>query len=357
MSERMVAVVLTLATLMASGCARDATTGGGAGAPSALEPKVKVAGWLPTWTGSKGRALVTRESGQALDECNAFWYGLKTDGTLKVSSSARNETFIEAIQAAGGEFIPTIHDVADRDATAAVLASSSLRTRFVAEVVLEMETYGYDGIDIDFEHVKSSNKDRFHLLLAELRDALHARGKILSIAIPGKRRPSPSWTGYDYEAVGPLVDRFKIMTYGAAGPWSSKPGPVAPTTWIRKVLDYAVTKVAPEKIYIGIPFYGFDWPANGAKVRSVTWSSAQSKLAKSSAGMVYDEARGSTMFEYRDAGVDHTVWFEDDRSIAAKTALVEEYQVAGIAIWALGYGADSFWTTISEARRAAASRP
>ncbi len=73
--------------------------------------------------------------------------------------------------------------------------------------------------------------------------------------------------------------------------------------------------------------------------------------------MVYDEARGSTMFEYRDAGVDHTVWFEDDRSIAAKTALVEEYQVAGIAIWALGYGADSFWARIAEARRDAASRP
>ena len=47
-------------------------------------------------------------------------------------------------------------------------------------------------------------------------------------------------------------------------------GPIAPTDWIEKVLDYAVTLVDRDKIQIGIPFYGYDWPSDGSTIRSVT---------------------------------------------------------------------------------------
>lgn len=35
---------------------------------------------------------------------------------------------------------------------------------------------------------------------------------------------------------------------------------VAPLGQVRAVLDYALTAVAPEKIFMGIPLYGYDWP-------------------------------------------------------------------------------------------------
>ena len=35
---------------------------------------------------------------------------------------------------------------------------------------------------------------------------------------------------------------------------------VAPLPNVRRVLDYAVTEIPPEKIYLGIPNYGYDWP-------------------------------------------------------------------------------------------------
>ena len=49
------------------------------------------------------------------------------------------------------------------------------------------------------------------------------------------------------------------MTYE----WGYTYGPpmaVAPLGQVRAVLDYAVTAVAPEKIFMGIPLYGYDWP-------------------------------------------------------------------------------------------------
>jgi len=313
-----------------------------------------VAGWLPTWTGTKGQSSIRTNIGRGMDEVNFFWYSLKSDGGIKASSKARDASIMNAVWNAGGEVIPTIYDVSDRAASKAVFNSPGRRKTLVQGILAEVEAQRYDGIDIDFEHIKSDFKGSFHLFLKELRDGLHAKGKILSIAIPGKRAGSKSWSGYDYAAVGALVDRFKIMTYGYSGPWSSKPGPIAPTTWISRVLDFAVTVVQPSKIYIGIPFYGYDWPSNGGKVRSVTWSSAQSKLARSSAGLRFDSKFGEATFTYLDAaGVKHTVWFQDHRAIAAKTALVHKYKVAGIAIWALGYGDRSFWDEIEASRQLA----
>ena len=35
---------------------------------------------------------------------------------------------------------------------------------------------------------------------------------------------------------------------------------VAPINMVRKVVEYAVSEIPPEKIILGIPNYGYDWP-------------------------------------------------------------------------------------------------
>lgn len=323
-------------------------------APTPPAPAFRVSGWLPTWTGATGRQAIIINSGGALDEANPFWYGLRPDGSLKVASQARDQAFIAAVKDAGGELIPTIHDVEDGSATDAVMASATLRQVFVQALLSEVDTYGYDGIDVDLEHIKSSSRDAFHLFMQDLSAGLKARGKILTAAIPGKRAGSGSWAGYDYAAVGALVDRFKIMTYGYSGPWTRNPGPIAPIHWIEDVLDFAVTQMDPAKIYIGLPFYGYDWPADGSRIRSVTWPSVQSRIAQSNSGPAFDAVLGETRLEYTDAnGVAHTVFYQDERGIAAKASLAERYGVGGISIWAVGYGDPAFWTALDAAKNPA----
>ncbi len=49
-----------------------------------------------------------------------------------------------------------------------------------------------------------------------------------------------------------------IMSYGMA--WSgSAPGPVSPKDWLDGIYDYAVTAMMPEKIFLGLPAYGWNW--------------------------------------------------------------------------------------------------
>lgn len=352
--------------LLLSACSQN-TTGRGPANASSVSPGVvspgmpnasyelKVSGWLPTWTGATGRDAITNHIGHELNEANPFWYSLKSDGTFSAVNGSRDAQLIAAVKAAGGEFIPTIYDVADKTATAAVLADPAKRDLLVQGLTNEVLTYNYDGIDIDLEHVKSSNKASFHIFLADLRDALHQHNKLLSIAIPGKRKAGPSWAGYDYHAVGPIVDRFKIMTYGYSGPWSNTPGPIAPNVHIKRILDYTVTIVPREKIYIGIPFYGYDWPSDGSKIRSVTAHTVGSRLALSTNGMRFDPSMKEATFEYSKDGVDHVVWYQNDQSITEKCNLCAQYRVGGVAIWAVGYGDSSHWNAIRDARQNAAN--
>lgn len=49
-----------------------------------------------------------------------------------------------------------------------------------------------------------------------------------------------------------------IMSYGMA--WAgSAPGPVSPRDWLEGIYDYAVRVMTPEKIFLGLPAYGWNW--------------------------------------------------------------------------------------------------
>ncbi len=310
-------------------------------------PTFEVAGWLPYWSRTSGGQTVSDNAGNGLDELNPFWYGLEADGTLSTRTGARDQALITTVHNAGGLMIPTVFDVHDRDNLPAVLADPARRARAIAAMLDEIDRYGYDGIDIDFEHAKTATRDAFSAFVAEMSAAVRAQGKIFSLTIPGKRADRPSWVGYDYPALAPHADRVKIMTYGYSGPWSSRPGPIAPTDYQAQVLDYAITTMPADKIQLGIPFYGYDFPADGSRIRSVTWSSAQARLGRSPAGLQFVPARGETYFDYRDdAGVDHTVWLQDTRAIAAKCDVARRYGLRGIAIWSLGNEDPAFWDEI-----------
>lgn len=316
-------------------------------APAPVGPTYRVSGWLPYWAYTSGDQTLASNVGDGLDEVNLFGYRLNADGTITAYAGVESATRQASIRAAGGELIPTLMDVHDTTVLDAVLASSAAQQRTIAGVLDVLDRFGYDGIDVDFEHAKTATRAAFTRFMRDLSLAVRGRGKVFSLTIPGKRADLPSWAGYDYVALGAVSDRVKLMCYGYSGSWSTTPGPICPTTWIARVMDYAVTTMPADKLQIGIPFYGYDWPANGARATSVTWATAQAKLARSTAGMRFDATLGETTFDYvDDAGVSHTVWFQDARAIAAKCEMVKRYQCAGVAIWALGNESPTFWDAI-----------
>lgn len=114
---------------------------------------------------------------------------------------------------------------------------------------------------------------------------------------------------------------------------------VAPIRNVRQVVDYALSEIPPEKIYLGIPNYGYDWTLpfqQGNRARSISNPEAVSIAADHYAAIRFDEAAQSPWFRYvDDSGQEHEVWFEDARSIWAKLDLARTYSLRGVGYWNL----------------------
>lgn len=112
---------------------------------------------------------------------------------------------------------------------------------------------------------------------------------------------------------------------------------VAPINQVRRVVEYVVTEIPVEKINMGIPNYGYDWPLPYERgvTRAATIGNVQAVRIAIAQGAVieFDEVAQSPYFRYVQAGVEHEVWFEDVRSLQAKFDLIKEFDLRGCSYW------------------------
>ena len=217
-----------------------------------------------------------------------------------------------------------------------LFSSLSLSARVIAT------TKGYAGVNIDFEGNYASDRDIFSTFLNELGERLHAAGLILTIAVHPKTSDDIPWLqGYDFGAIGSVVDFMFIMAYD----WhhlTSRPGPVAPINAVRSAITYALNHMGRKQIILGIPFYGYDWilsDTDRVNTRAISNHQAIELAARHGSSIYYSEEDQSPYFYYVDEqGQSHVVWFEDSRSVAEKLLLVKEFQLLGVGAWQIGLG-------------------
>ena len=115
--------------------------------------------------------------------------------------------------------------------TAGFVSSTStfeLRSQFIANIIDKMITYGYDGVDIDWEHPQSiTQKNNLTKFIEELDSTLYELDPqfLVTMAVP-----TSNWSGqwYDFSSLRPHVDFFNAMTYDIHGSWSSNAGHNSP---------------------------------------------------------------------------------------------------------------------------------
>jgi spore germination protein YaaH len=327
----------------------------------------RVAAWMPSsWDGD--RAQVSWEANQAhIHEISPVWYYLHPngDGSIVPYAGARNAGWVEQAHTQGALVIPLINNYyegvgVDATPVSTVIHDPVRRAAHVNQLVDEVSAYGYDGIDIDYESLGGSrDREPFSQFIRELAAALHARDKLLVVTVHPKTHEPGPWNGpeaQDWERIGAVVDRLRVMTYAYHG-CSSGAGPIAPVWWIDEVMYHASSVVPSRKVYVGIHFYGHDWSESSCT--SLTWETAQQRLYtyatvrqwQDSAGWHRDVAE--PWFSYNDEmGQRHTVWYADGASVHARLGLVEKYNLGGVAIWRLGGEDPVAWQHIAAALRA-----
>ncbi|MBI3722867.1 hypothetical protein HY251_02765 [bacterium] len=322
--------------------------------PPPAKDALAVAVWLPYWASTSSMDTVKAEVGKSINEVDVFAYSLNTDGSLGVKAHAHDAALISAIHANRSLAFMTCTG----DGASTVVPSATLRAAFVKAVVKECDTWDLDGADLDFETLASTNRKDFTTLCKDLASALHDKSKLLSITVIAKTADHVSWgaaDALDYAKLGKIADSFKLMTYDYSGPWGG-PGPIGPIYWSEKVLAFCDTAgVDKTKTYLGVPFYGRDWPAShkpGAKdVPALTTTAAEALALSATKAVTLDEKAGEATFEYVKAGETHTVWFTNDDALKAKAAFAKKKGLAGICCWSIGQDGVDFWKTLAEAKK------
>ena len=112
---------------------------------------------------------------------------------------------------------------------------------------------------------------------------------------------------------------------------------VAPLNQVRRVVEYAMTQIPAEKIDLGIPNYGYDWPLpferGVTKAATINNVQAVRIAVEHGAEIQFDMVAESPFFTYVEDGAKHEVWFEDVRSLQGKFRLIKEYGLRGCGYW------------------------
>ncbi len=219
-----------------------------------------------------------------------------------------------------------------------ILASEELQERLIGNILSELTGKNYYGVNMDIEYIAPDDRDRYNAFLERLAERLHNEGFIVMSALAPKisaDQPGVLYEAHDYAEQGRIVDYVIIMTYE----WGYTYGPplaVSPINEVRRVLDYAVTEIPPEKILMGMPNYGYDWTLpfmRGTAAQSVSFTQAVDLALRYGVEIQFDEQAQTPYFYYTDNGTQHVVWFDDPRSIDAKLQLIDDYRLAGASWW------------------------
>jgi len=277
-----------------------------------------------------------------------FSYMVNGDGSLVTID---DEPMIRAARNAGVAPLMVINNRRfNSDVASELLYSPQAQDRLIASVLDIMGRKGYYGLNIDFEYVYPSDREAYNRFLAKISAAMEENGYIISSAVAPKYSATQQgilYEAHDYPVHGRLMDFVVIMTYE----WGYRYGPpmaVSPVPQVKRVLDYGVTAIPPDKILMGVPDYGYDWTNGEFPAEHLSAQQAVNRAFEVGAEIQYDPVAEAPFYRYYDGeGRAHTVWFNDARSWQALLKLVDQYGLLGISIWTIVDYAPQLWLVLN----------
>jgi spore germination protein YaaH len=320
----------------------------------------QVYGYLPYWRLDSGTA--GRLDYDLVSTIAFFGLGIKATGDIDMAWVGTQEylsgnaaAVTNAAHAKGVRVVPTfqLFDSGSLSKLNAFLGSNAAQDRFIAQALDLMARRSADGANFDFEPMPAEQTPKYLAFLAKFNAAMDAR-------FPGATLVNATSAGAGSALITglvPIVDQMFVMTYNYRWSGSTVTGAIAPLDHASRNVKIHMNRFmayAPkEKLILGVPYYGYDWPVTSTvpnatvrsdktkygAVKSVTYASARSFLASHPEVVRnYDALEGSGFYTYWDASHStyRQVYFEDERSAAAKYDYAILTGFAGVGIWTLG---------------------
>ncbi|MBU1033433.1 glycoside hydrolase family 18 protein [Patescibacteria group bacterium] len=299
------------------------------------------------------------------------------DGNLDPGYRTLNEEkfteLAEQMQNQGGKVELVLKQFNSEDISA-FLNNEKAHLTFFQSLDSLLLAYPVSGINIDIEYSGENSqalRENFVTFMRKLDWYLDTKYKDVQISVDVyASAASNSQSLWDIATIGQYVDYVVVMAYDFHQRSSSQAGPVAPlfsesenNKWnkdINQNLKLFLDQIPREKILLGIPFYGYGWQTDSNNPKANTFEDTGFTVSYKKAKELLAIADGKTSSEntwkgatqikksfdsdalspyitYKQDGEFYTIYYENPESISYKLEYARQLNLAGVAIWALGY--------------------
>jgi len=268
-----------------------------------------------------------------------------------------NRPFLDVLHGQGLKIIPFLANHWNREIGIAALQN---RDRLSGQIAEAVETYGFDGVDVDIENVTHEHRDMYTDFMRLLREKIPIDKLVTTAVAANPRGFTTGWHGsYDYKRLADYCDYLMIMNYDEHF-YGSAPGPVSSAGFFKGSIRFALEQGVPkEKIVSGVPFYGRAWKRGdvisgiGLANRDVEYLLAHYE-STSSFDTTAQSARATVTINPGElepdiwggrkltAGI-YDIWYDSPKATRYKLDVIRQYDLRGAGSWALGQEILTVW--------------
>lgn len=340
---------------------------------SITQPKL-IYGFLPYWN------LEKTTLNDSLTHVAYFALTIGGDGTLRTQGDEesltgyrklQSESFLDIIEKTQKDSIQlelVLKQFSPQETTAFLL-SKRAQTKFYDQLDSVMLAYPFRGINLDIELSDGQQlQTKLTEFVTDLNRHLDSVAPNTTVSIDVYPSAAQGGNIWNLSELAPHVDYVIVMAYDFHRRQSAQAGPVSPLLGgdvyqnINQHLKEILELVPAEKILLGVPFYGYEWQTTSRDEQALTYPDSGSTasyqrvldiLAQKEELKVqerWNEIALSPYLSYEKSGQTFVIYYENSRSLSYKLDYVNQLNLAGIAVWALGYEGDAneLWSVIND---------
>ncbi len=286
----------------------------------------------------------------AVNVVSPTWYEL-SNSNGSINSKYSSEYYAKA-KSLGYKIWPIITNGIDSSTympsdTSAMITSEYNREQFIKNLIEIAKRDKLDGINIDFEAMKTEDKEIYTEFIREMAPLLRKEGIKLSVDV--------YFVNYiDRKGIGAAADYIVLMGYDQRGNWSETAGSIAEASWVEKNVESLMndSAVPSNKIILGVPFFTRLWITKSGETKPTTkvytMQNSVDFIKKYKLTPTFDQNAGQNYVEYTEGSLNYKLWIEDKDSVKRRVETIKKYNLAGFSAWRKGFETSDIWSTVSE---------